>query len=118
MPAKILIIDDDADIRSLLKRALISCNYLVQDAGNIQQGIELYRRIKPHVVILDINLPDGNGEDCINNFADGKTVILLMSADNNHLRKSYKDLGAHGFLKKPFKLYELLNVIKQVSLTP
>jgi DNA-binding response OmpR family regulator len=113
MDRKILIIDDEPDMRSLLKRALMSRNYFVEEAENLQQGMEIYLRMAPDIIMLDVNLPDGNGVDYVARFKNGKTTVLLMSADNDQLKDSFTTFGANGFLRKPFKFSELLTAINE-----
>ena len=115
MNRKILIIDDEPDMRSLMKRALISNSFDVEEAENLKQAFEIYHRVLPDIVMLDVNLPDGNGTDHIKEFKNGTNVVLLMSADNDQLQNSFAELGAGGFIKKPFKLSELLSIINKHS---
>ncbi|MBC7864685.1 MAG: response regulator transcription factor [Bacteroidia bacterium] len=113
MCAKILIIDDEPDMRSLLKRALIANNYQVEEAENLQQGFEMYKRTMPDIIMLDVNLPDGTGTSHVSKFKNDTNVVLLMSADNDQLQYTFSELGAGGFIKKPFLLSELLVIINK-----
>ena len=60
---KILIIDDEEDLRKLLKTFLIPLNYDVHTASTLAEGLELLSEIKPDIIFLDNNLPDGLGWD-------------------------------------------------------
>ena len=111
----ILIIDDEEDIRFLLKRFLISHDYNVNEAENLLQGFEMYRRHSPGIVILDVNLPDGNGIHYARQFKQDDRILIFISADNDHLTENYRKCGADGFLKKPFEAKELLNLIDRVK---
>ena len=113
---KILIVDDEADIRFLLKRALTSHNYSVLEAGNLKQGLEIYNESHPDIVILDVNLPDGSGLYYARKFKTEKNIVIFISADNDKLTEGFKELGANGFLKKPFVISELLEIINQVQI--
>jgi DNA-binding response OmpR family regulator len=112
---KILIIDDEADIRFLLKRALSSHKFSVIEAESLKQGLELFTISEPDIIILDVNLPDGNGIYYARKFKNDKNIVIFISADNDKLADGYKDLGANGFLKKPFVIDQLLDVINQVQ---
>jgi len=114
MNKKILIIDDEADIRFLLKRALTSHKFSVIEAGNLKKGLELYIENQPDIIILDVNLPDGNGIYYARKFKNENNIVIFISADNDKLAEGYKELGANGFLKKPFVINQLLEVINQV----
>lgn len=113
MSKKILIIDDEADIRFLLKRALTSHKYSVVEAENLKQGMELFNKTTPDIIILDVNLPDGNGIYYARKFKNPDNIVIFISADNDKLADGYKELGANGFLKKPFVIDQLLDLIKQ-----
>ncbi len=62
---KILIVDDEADLRALLKAFLIPLNYDVFTASTLGEGLKLVPQIKPDIIFLDNNLPDGLGWDKI-----------------------------------------------------
>jgi DNA-binding response OmpR family regulator len=115
MSKKILIIDDEVDIRFLLKRALKSYDYTVLEAGNLKQGLEVLNENHPDIVILDVNLPDGNGIYYARKFKNNKNIVIFISADNDKLLDGYRELGANGFLKKPFVIEQLLEIINKVQ---
>lgn len=116
MNKKILIVDDEADIRFLLKRALTSHNYSVFEAGNLKQGLEVFNESHPDIVILDVNLPDGSGIYYARKFKNEKNIVIFISADHDKLADGYKDLGANGFLKKPFVISELIETIEKIQI--
>lgn len=116
MSKKILIIDDEADIRFLLKRALLSYDYSVEEAENLKRGLELYYEINPDIIVLDVNLPDGNGIYYARKLKNDKNIIIFISADNDKLVDGYQDAGANGFLKKPFVIDQLVDVIQRVQI--
>jgi two-component system, OmpR family, response regulator len=62
---KILIVDDEDDLRSLLKAFLIPLNYDVFTASTLGEGLKMVPQIKPDIIFLDNNLPDGLGWDKI-----------------------------------------------------
>ncbi|MBA2612064.1 MAG: response regulator [Bacteroidetes bacterium] len=113
---KILIVDDEADIRFLLKRALTSHNYSVLEAGNLKQGLEIYNESNPDIVILDVNLPDGSGIYYARKFKNEKNIVIFISADHDKLAEGYKELGANGFIQKPFLINELIETINKIQI--
>jgi DNA-binding response OmpR family regulator len=115
MCKKVLIIDDEADIRFLLNRALTSRNYSVIEAKDLKQGLELYNESEPDIIILDVNLPDGNGIYYARKFKNERNMVIFISADNDKLADGFKDVGANGFLRKPFIVEQLIKVINQVQ---
>ena len=62
---KILIVDDEDDLRSLLKAFLIPLNYDVFTASTLGEGLKMIPQVKPDIIFLDNNLPDGLGWDKI-----------------------------------------------------
>ena len=112
---KILIVDDEADIRFLLKRALKSHNYSVLEASNLKEGLEIYNESNPDIIILDVNLPDGSGIYYAKKFKTEKNIVIFISADHDKLADGFKELGANGFLKKPFLINDLLETINKIQ---
>ncbi|MBL7933059.1 MAG: response regulator [Bacteroidia bacterium] len=121
MNKKVLIIDDEDDLRFLLRRAFVARNYAVVEAGNLKQGYEHFSREDPDVIIMDINLPDGNGIQFAKKFRNNKTILIFVSADHDKLTEGYKAAGANGFFKKPFAVNQLVDLINnqvQINSSP
>jgi DNA-binding response OmpR family regulator len=115
MDERILIIDDEHDTTSLLRRALMAHNYSVNEAENLRKGLDLYSNVNPDIVVLDVNLPDENGLQYANHFKRNENIVILISADNDQLTNSYRDFGVDGFLRKPFTPNDLLAMIHKVK---
>ncbi len=117
MGSKILIIDDEQDICFLLKRQLRVNQYIVQDASNLTEGYIKFKEFEPDVLILDINLPDGNGAENAYKFKElyKNASIILISADNDQLNNKFTNYNANAFLKKPFTIDQLIYKIEKVS---
>lgn len=107
---KIVVIDDDAKIRAMLVRSLSYAGYTVMAAEDGLKGWELVIKEKPHVVILDIMLPEMDGfEVCSLLKEQVDTAILMLTArDDVKDRVKGLDCGADDYLIKPFALEELL----------
>ena len=114
---KILIIDDDADIRASIRLALEEQEYVVvevTESASVSTGIRLTNAINPDVVILDLHMPNKNGWDFMNmlhkNIRLAKTRVIMLTADNtpdNTFQAEKKGIGAYQFLTKPFNILEL-----------
>jgi len=106
----ILVVDDDAKIVSLLRRALTYEGYAVRTALNATTGLSSARDEPPDLVLLDLMLPDLDGyEVCRRLRAVGDTPILMLTArDEIDDRVRGLDEGADDYLVKPFALQELL----------
>jgi two-component system response regulator MprA len=106
----ILVVDDDAKIVSLLRRALTYEGYDVHTALTAGQGLAEARDQPPNLVVLDLMLPDMDGyEVCRRLRAVGDVPILMLTArDGIEERVRGLDEGADDYLVKPFALQELL----------
>ncbi|MFC5623906.1 response regulator [Algoriphagus winogradskyi] len=115
----ILVIDDEAEIRSLLSRFLGRKGFSVLVAGTLKEGRKLYNDSKPELVFLDVNLPDGNGLNELKHINSSKfhSKIIMMSAfDHNEVKMEAIQYGASDFLSKPFNIARLDQVV-QTQLT-
>jgi two-component system response regulator MprA len=106
----ILVVDDDAKIVSLLRRALTYEGYEVRTALTAAAGLAEARDQPPNLVLLDLMLPDMDGyEVCRRLRAAGDVPILMLTArDGIEDRVRGLDEGAEDYLVKPFALQELL----------
>lgn len=114
--AKILVMDDEASIRLLLRTALESAGHKVLEAETGQAGIALYRRESADVVITDIFMPDLNGLDTIieltREFLNVKVIAISGGQGESGLLDTAKLLGARQTLRKPFGIPELLRAVQ------
>lgn len=113
--ARVLLIEDDRVTRRMVSAALKSyCNII--EAPDASQGITLYNHIQPDIVFLDIELPDGSGQDMLkwmmHNDPAAFVVMFTGHTDNNNVMKSL-DLGARGFVSKPFDVQRMLYFIER-----
>ncbi|QNE32408.1 response regulator transcription factor [Sphingomonas sp. NBWT7] len=110
MPAKVLVVDDDAAIRRLLRSTLIRADYTVVEAGDAKDALRQAAAENPGAILLDLGLPDRDGLSIIPLLrAKGDAVILIISArDAVDEKVAALDLGADDFVTKPFDTEELL----------
>ena len=106
--AKILIVDDDAPIRTLIYRFL-NQTYQVQFAGDGQTALEIFEEFNPVLVILDWNLPDTTGYKLCQEMQKRTNVLvaILSSRTAQEDRIKIMKAGADDFMCKPFSLEEL-----------
>jgi two-component system KDP operon response regulator KdpE len=109
-PERILLIEDDKRIREFVSSALEAEGYRVFEAGTAGWGASEAARHKPHLVMLDLGLPDRDGSEFIRDFRGWSTVpILIVSARADEKGKvEALDSGADDYLTKPFGVPELL----------
>lgn len=112
---KILIIEDDYTIRYGLKYYLEQENFEVIEAGSVKEAIGLLDE-NFVIVLLDINLPDGDGFDLFSIIKREKNVpIIFLTADDLELSVVRGlDLGADDYVTKPFKARELISRINNI----
>lgn len=107
---KILVIEDEHNIRSFVQTILEANLYQVILAGACREGIMMFSSYIPDLVILDLGLPDQDGEEFIKEIRRfSSTPILVLSARANERDKVQAlDLGANDYVTKPFGTDELL----------
>jgi DNA-binding response OmpR family regulator len=107
---KILVVDDDLELRGLIGFALRQSGYLIVEAGDGPTALDVFDREQPDLVILDVNLPGMSGFDvCRQIRAEAITPILLLtvrSSEEDQIQGL--DLGADDYLTKPFSPRTLL----------
>ncbi|WEK01050.1 MAG: response regulator [Candidatus Sphingomonas phytovorans] len=111
--AKVLIVEDDAHIRRLLRVAAERAGYKAGEAATAREGLSLLDIDKPDVVLLDLGLPDRDGLELIQLIkARGATLIVVSAREDTAEKVAALDLGADDYLTKPFDTEELLARIR------
>ena len=110
MKSVALIIDDEVQIRRLLRVALEGENYRVHEAETGQQGLMEIATRKPEVILLDLGLPDLDGLEVLRRLREWSEapVIVLTVRDDVHEKVAALDSGADDYVTKPFSTPELL----------
>ena len=110
MSLRVLIIEDDREIRTLLQSSLAVEGFDVQTAVSLSEAAALLRHSCPDLVLLDLGLPDGDGVDLVREIRRQHTLpIIVVSARHQELEKvKLLDAGADDYLTKPFGVDELL----------
>ncbi len=110
MPGKILVVDDDAAIRRLLRNTLVRADYTVVEAADARGALRQAAAEQPRAILLDLGLPDRDGLGIIPLLrAQNDAVILVVSAREAVEEKvAALDLGAEDYVTKPFDTDELL----------
>ena len=112
---KILLIEDEPELRKSIKQYLYQEGYIVESASDYTKGIEKIEVYDYDCILVDITLPKGNGLDIIKQLKENnsKAGIIIISAKNSSDDKiTGLDLGADDYLAKPFNLAELNSRIK------
>jgi len=114
---KVLIVDDSAFMRMLLKTKLFGLGLTeVLEATNGKQAMENAKKQKPDLILLDIIMPDMDGETVLRNLrtAGIKTKVIMVTAiGQKPLIERCKKLGISGYITKPFKDTEIKELIRK-----
>jgi DNA-binding response OmpR family regulator len=116
---RVLVIDDDLPIRGMLAAALRQHGFQVLLAGDGAEGQRALMIHKPHVVLLDLAMPDVNGWDLLQRLQESghiaKTAIIVVSAHLRHDPQAILKMGVKAILPKPFNLPDLIELIEHLS---
>jgi len=110
MTAKVLIVDDEPQIRAFLRISLGAHGYRTVEAGRGEQAVQRCATEQPDLVILDLGLPDIDGLEVVRRIRDWSSVpILVLSVRSGDADKvAALDAGAQDYVTKPFSIAELM----------
>lgn len=110
----ILIIEDEVQVRRLLRRSLEALGHAVSEAENARAGRQAILTQRPDVILLDLGLPDEDGQDLIRSIREWSEVpiIVLSARDQEGDKVQALEGGADDYLTKPFSPVELSARIK------
>src|SRR5689334_7094205 len=108
--ARILVVDDEAELRRALTRSLAGHEYEVREAADGSSAVREFASFKPDVVLLDLVLPDMSGVDVCRELRRLKDtpIIVLSVVGEERTKIDALDAGADDYLTKPFGMGELL----------
>ena len=112
--ASILVVDDEPQIRRVLKTTLSSQGYVILEAKTGEEAVDVVRKEKPDLVLLDVNMPGVGGiEACREIRRSSEAPIIMLTVRNAERDKvSALDAGADDYVVKPFGIEELLARIR------
>jgi two-component system response regulator AtoC len=116
--ASLLLVEDEQLLRWALRGRLVRAGHSVQEAGTLAEAEVRLRDMLPQVVVLDVNLPDGNGIDFFaaqrERLADSSVIIVTASGSIEDAVRAMK-VGAADFLSKPVDHEELLRLVDKAT---
>ena len=115
----ILLVDDEEFVRDLGARILAKAGYKVLIAANGKDALDLFEkeRAKISLVILDLIMPEMGGEECLKKLMNVDPHLKVLIASGLYADLSTKepvDMGARGFVTKPFRMKDLLVQVREV----
>lgn len=116
MNEHILILDDEENLIFFLKSSLEEIGYSIHTASTIKEGLILVDKVLPDLLLLDLNLPDGNGLELYKNIrAKGHNIPTIVISAHASVKSAIEalKLGVDDFIIKPFDLDELKIVIEK-----
>jgi CheY-like chemotaxis protein len=118
--ARILVIDDQPDIRDVIKNILEECGHSVILAAEGAEGLRFYAKAPADVVITDLHMPGMNGLDTVRALRErshGVKIIAMSGADTFMVEKNLQNSvinGADQTLLKPFRVRDIINAVELV----
>jgi two-component system KDP operon response regulator KdpE len=111
---RILVVDDEPQIRRVLRAALSSQGYEVNDARTGEDALESIRNQRYDLVLLDMNMPGMGGLETCRNLRSGSEIAIIMLTvhDSERDKIAALDAGADDYVTKPFSMPELLARIR------
>ena len=119
---KILVVDDEENVRRLL-RSMLGNKYIVLEAKDGEVAIDIARSQKPDFILMDIMMPNIDGYTACHTIKQDpatKTIpVVMLTAVGQELNKKLaQEMGADGYITKPFGLLELLNTVERFLTNP
>jgi DNA-binding response OmpR family regulator len=117
MPPAILVVDDEPQVRRVVRSVLEADGYHVTEAADGDAALMLLNSVSgprgPHLMVLDIMMPGIDGIEVCRQVDHGRTkVIVLTARDDAATRSSAEDAGAERYITKPFSAVELLDAVR------
>jgi two-component system, OmpR family, KDP operon response regulator KdpE len=105
----VLVIDDEPQIRRVVRNALADMSYEVAEAGTAKEGLDLAAAKRPALIILDLGLPDRDGLDVCRDLRSftAAPIIVLSARHTDREKEQLLDAGADDYVTKPFSTLEL-----------
>lgn len=119
-PATVLVIDDEPQIRKFLRISLASQGYRVVEAATGQEGLAQAALAQPDLVVLDLGLPDLDGQDVLRGLREWSDVpVMVLSVRASEVQKvDALDGGANDYVTKPFGIQEFLARVRALLRQP
>lgn len=114
MAKQILIVDDAAFMRMMIRDILSKDGYVIHEAANGEEAVDRYKQLSPDLVTMDITMPDVNGIEAlkrIREFDPDATVLMVSAMGQQKLILEALEAGASDFIVKPFQPTKVLETV-------
>ena len=115
-PRAILVVDDDPHVREVLQQVFLDAGFRPQDAGDGKAGLDVFRALRPSVVVIDLRMPIMDGRELLHAVReedpDAAVIVLTGAADVKTAIACLKQ-GAYDFIMKPVDIDELLLAVER-----
>jgi len=116
--AKVLIVDDAAFMRMLVKKILVQAGHqIVGEAGNGKEAVEKYKELKPDLVTMDIVMPEMDGISAVKEIMkidpNAKIIMITAVGQEAKVMEALKS-GAKGYIVKPFQAPKVIEEVNRV----
>jgi DNA-binding NtrC family response regulator len=120
--ARILVVDDEQGVCDMLEKFLKIKGYEVSTALSGEEALTLVKEKKPHVVLLDIRMPEMDGLECLERIKEIDEeigVIMITALKQEEVGKKAMELGAYDYITKPLSLQYLQDclMVKLLQMT-
>jgi CheY-like chemotaxis protein len=114
-PHKVLVIDDDDDLAEVVRQVLRDNGYSVATVRHGAAALELVRHTSPDLILLDLTMPIMDGWSFVGQFRrDVKSSArIVLLTGNPQAPEIARNLGADGYLSKPFEIDDLIGVVRR-----
>jgi two-component system, chemotaxis family, chemotaxis protein CheY len=114
---RVMIAEDEDHVRTLIRNVLVQMNCeVVGEVGNGMDAVELFDQLKPHMLLLDINMPLKSGKEALTEIRRryrNAFIIMLTSLSDAETIEDCIQLGASGFIRKDVSLDEMQGIIRK-----
>ncbi len=114
---KILVVEDDHDLRETITHGLKNCGYTVFSSPDGRDAYARFLEEKPDIIILDYHLPDNDGQHLLPKFKSPESqssVILMTGNPSPELALQVTRMGADAYIRKPFTIQYLVNLCEKI----
>jgi len=115
---RILIVDDESDLRNLLNHVLTQAGYEVMEAPDGEAALNILRKEKFDIAFLDIQMPNVNGIQVLKHIqknSPSTKAIMLTGYANLKNAMEAKEFGATDFIGKPYKIEDILSTVQRLT---